>query len=245
MLRMVDDRPPGHNPALVPGGLAHRRTPGLGWAAQQPMKKYLVEFIGTFLFAVTIATAAVCGSAGELAPFAIGLVLMALVCAGGHVSGSHYNPAVTLGLLLRGRCERGDVAPYLLAQFAGAFVGGVAAQLMMPFATISPASLGASLPVLLAEFVVTYGLVFVFLNVATAKGTEGNSFYGAAIGGIVAAGYLTVGSISIGGFNPAVSFMLATVGRLQWQDIWMHLLPQILAAVAAAFSFRAIAPEDH
>lgn len=209
------------------------------------MKKYLVEFIGTFFLATTVATAAVLGTAGDYAPIAIGVVLMVMIYAGGHVSGGHYNPAVTLGVLLRGRCEKRDVLPFILAQLTGAFVGGVAAQLMVPTAPQVVAQVfPATLPVLLAEFLFTFALVYVVLNAATAKGTSGNSFYGAAIGLTVMVGAFTVGSISLGGFNPAVSLMLVTVGKLRGADVWMHLLPQILAAGAAAFSFRAILPDD-
>jgi aquaporin Z len=208
------------------------------------MKKYLVEFIGTFFLALTVATAAVLGTAGDYAPIAIGVVLMIMIYAGGHVSGGHFNPAVTLGVLLRGRCERRDVLPYIVAQLAGAFVGGVAAQLLVPAATVSPTALGNTLPVLLAEFLFTFALVYVVLNAATAKGTSGNSFYGAAIGLTVMVGAFTVGPISLGGFNPAVSLMLVTVGKLKAADVWMHLLPQIIGACAAAFAFRAILPDD-
>ena len=208
------------------------------------MRKYLVEFIGTFFLATTVATAAVLGTAGDFAPIAIGVVLMVMVYAGGHVSGGHFNPSVTLGVLLRGRCEKRDLLPFIIAQLTGAFVGGVAAQLMVPAATVTAAELPNTLPVLLAEFLFTFALVYVVLNSATAKGTSGNSFYGAAIGLTVMVGAFTVGPISLGGFNPAVSLMLVTVGKLRGADVWMHLLPQILAAGAAAFSFRAILPDD-
>lgn len=210
------------------------------------MKKYLVEFIGTFFLALTVATAAVLGTAGDYAPIAIGVVLMVMIYAGGHVSGGHFNPAVTLGVLLRGRCEKRDVLPYIIAQLAGAFVGGVAAQLLVPNPdpAVAAAALTSTLPVLLAEFLFTFALVYVVLHVATAKGTSGNSFYGAAIGLTVMVGAFTVGPISLGGFNPAVSLMLVTVGKLKGADIWMHLLPQIIGACAAAFAFRAILPDD-
>lgn len=208
------------------------------------MKKYLVEFLGTFFLALTVATAAVLGTAGDFAPIAIGVVLMIMIFAGGHVSGGHFNPAVTLGVLLRGRCEKRDVLPYIIAQIAGGFVGGVAAQLLVPDKTVATMVFGSTLPVLLAEFLFTFALVYVVLNVATAKGTSGNSFYGAAIGLTVMVGAFTVGPISLGGFNPAVSLMLVTVGKLRGADVWMHLLPQIIGGCAAAFAFRAILPDD-
>ncbi len=208
------------------------------------MKKYLVEFIGTFFLTATVATAAVCGTAGDFAPVAIGLVLMVMVFAGGHISGAHYNPAVTLGVLLRGRCEGRDAVPYVLAQLAGGFVGAVVSQVLVPTAVVKAQAFPSTLPPVLAEFIFTFALVYVVLQTATAKGTSGNSFYGLAIGSIVLVGAFTVGSISLGGFNPAVSFTLAIVGKLGWADLWIHLVPQLVAAVAAAFTFKALLPED-
>jgi aquaporin Z len=208
------------------------------------MKKYLAEFIGTFFLTATVATAAVRGTAGDFAPFAIGFVLMVMVFAGGHISGAHYNPAVTLAVLLRGRCEGRDALPYVLAQLAGGFVGAVVSQVLAPEAVVTCQMFSATLPPLMAEFLFTFALVFVVLNAATAKGTSGNSFYGLAIGGTLLVGALTVGSISLGGFNPAVSLTLALTGKLAWADIWIHWLPQLLAAVAAAFTFKALLPED-
>ncbi len=208
------------------------------------MKKYLVEFIGTFFLTATVATAAVRGTAGDFAPLAIGFVLMVMVFAGGHISGGHYNPAVTLGVLLRGRCEGRDAVPYILAQLAGGFVGAVVSSLLVPEAVVAAQQFKSTLPPLLAEFIFTFALVYVVLLTATAKGTSGNSFYGLAIGSTVTVGAFTVGSISLGGFNPAVSFTLALTGKLQWPDLWIHLLPQVVAAVAAAFTFKALLPED-
>ena len=213
------------------------------------MKKYLVEFIGTFFLTFTVATAAVYGSAPaegglSLAPFAIGLVLMVMIYAGGHVSGGHYNPAVTLGVFIRGRCDKKDVAPYIISQLLAAFVGGAAASVVTGESAASMMTFDNTGAVLLAEFLFTFALVFVVINTATATKNAGNSFYGLAIGGTVAAGALTVGGISLGGFNPAVSLMLAMSGKLGWADSWMHFLPQVLGGLAAGFAFKAICPED-
>ena len=84
------------------------------------MNKYATEFIGTFFLVLTIGCAVIAGAPGVIPPFAIGAALMVMVFAGGHVSGAHYNPAVTLGVFLHGRCPAGDVAPYMIAQAAGA-----------------------------------------------------------------------------------------------------------------------------
>src|SRR5215475_7895096 len=91
-----------------------------------PMKKYLVEFIGTFFLVFTIGMTVIDPGAGALAPLAIGSALMIMVYAGGHVSGGHYNPAVTIAVWLRGRCPTGDVGPYIGAQVAAAVVAAFA-----------------------------------------------------------------------------------------------------------------------
>ena len=84
------------------------------------MKKYLVEFIGTFFLVLTIGMTVIDPGAGNLAPLAIGSALMIMIYAGGHVSGAHYNPAVTLAVWLRGRCATADVPFYFIAQVLGA-----------------------------------------------------------------------------------------------------------------------------
>ena len=80
------------------------------------MNKYVAEFIGTFFLVLTVGCAAVLGLAGDFAPIAIGSALMVMIFAGGHVSGAHFNPAVTLAVFLRGKCPATDVAPYIGAQ---------------------------------------------------------------------------------------------------------------------------------
>src|SRR5579859_5974308 len=90
------------------------------------MDKYLVEFIGTFLLVLTVGCSVVIGGAGGIAPLAIGSALMVMIYAGGHKSGGHYNPAVTLGVWLRGRCAAKDVVPYWIAQLIGAAIAACA-----------------------------------------------------------------------------------------------------------------------
>src|ERR1700746_3763967 len=89
------------------------------------MNKYLAEFIGTFFLVLTIGCTGIGAGAGVIAPLAIGAVLMVMVFAGGHISGAHYNPAVTLGILIRGKVNASDVVPYWIAQFIGATVAAL------------------------------------------------------------------------------------------------------------------------
>src|ERR1700704_2278808 len=90
------------------------------------MNKYFAEFIGTFFLVLTIGCTVIEKGAGPLAPLAIGAVLMVMVFAGGHISGAHYNPAVTLGVWMRGKCDTKDVAPYIISQIAGAALAAFA-----------------------------------------------------------------------------------------------------------------------
>ena len=206
------------------------------------MNKYLAEFIGTFFLVLTIGCTVVGAGATVIAPLAIGAALMVMVFAGGHISGAHYNPAVTLAVLIRGKVKAADVVPYVIAQIAGAalaalvvgkcFRAGVAVTPMTPH-------VGAAL---LAEFLFTFALVYVVLNAATAEGTSGNSFYGLAIGMTVMAGAFAVGDISGGVFNPAVAVGISMLGLSSWSNIWIYLLAEFGAAIVAAIVFMLINP---
>src|ERR1700759_4668693 len=89
------------------------------------MNKYIAEFIGTFFLVLTIGCTGVGAGAGVIAPLAIGAALMVMIFAGGHISGAHYNPAVTLGVLIRGKVKAADVIPYWIAQVIGAVVAAL------------------------------------------------------------------------------------------------------------------------
>jgi aquaporin Z len=209
------------------------------------MKKYLVEFIGTFFLVFTIGMTVVAPGAGNLAPIAIGLALMAMVYAGGHVSGAHYNPAVTLAAFLRGKCPATDIVPYIIAQVGAATVAAFAVKALKTGLVTKAVALGGPmspevLPALLAEFLFTFALVWVVLNVATAKGTSGNSFYGAAIGMTVTAGAFSVGGISGAVFNPAVAVGVSIMGLISWGSFWIYLVGCFGGAIAAAFTYKAV-----
>lgn len=211
--------------------------------------KYLVEFVGAFFLVFTIGMTVI-GSGDNLvfAPIAIGSVLMVMVYAGGHISGGHYNPAVSLAVFLRTRNGSSPFSPrdlgiYWVVQIIGAVVAGF---LVLYFKNFPAVNLIAPDPVraLVAEFLFAFALCYVVLNVATAKGTAGNSFYGLAIGFTVLAGAFAVGSVSGGAFNPAVAVGLSVMGISAWQNIWYFLVGDLLAAVAAAFVFLAVNPQD-
>jgi len=200
--------------------------------------KLIAEFIGTFFLALTICTAAVHGSAGDYAPFAIAATLMVMIYAVGHISGAHFNPAVTVAVWLRGACEKSDVVPYISVQaLAGVLAAIVSQEILLAEPSVTAIDMDAT-NALAAEFLYTFALVYVILNVATSDATQGNGYYGAAISFVVLAGALTVGGISWGSFNPAVSGALLVSGAIELSDLWIHLVPQFLAGVLAVQAFN-------
>jgi aquaporin Z len=207
------------------------------------MAKYLTEFIGTFFLVLTIGCTVIPGAAGVIPPLAIGAALMVMVFAGGHVSGAHYNPAVTLGVFLRGRCPASDVAPYWVSQIAGALLASYVAAYLVG-GPKSPPLVPVLGPTFMAEFFFTFALVYVVLNVATAKGTAGNSFFGLAIGMTVMVGAFSVGGVSGGAFNPAVAIAVGVMGLVALSSIWIHIAANLLAGIVAAMVFRVVNPQD-
>jgi aquaporin Z len=207
------------------------------------VRKYATELIGTFFLVLTIGTTGIGGAAGVIPPLAIGAALMVMVYAGGHVSGAHYNPAVTLGVWLRGRLAAGEVIAYMISQVIGALLAAGAVSVLRHGVEVKAMS-PASGPALLAELLFTFALVYVMLNVATAKDTSGNSFYGLAIGLTVMAGAFAVGNISGGVFNPAVAVGISTLGLVVWSKFWVYFVSQFLGGAIAAATFRLLNPED-
>jgi aquaporin Z len=207
------------------------------------MKKYLVEFIGTFFLVLTVGMTVIDPGAGALAPLAIGSALMIMVYAGGHVSGGHYNPAVTLAVWLRGRCPQSDVLPYMGAQVAAGIVAAMIVLGLKGDPTVIPANLKV-FPALVAELIGTFALCYVVLNVATAKSTAGNSHYGLAIGFTVMVMAFALGGVSGGAFNPAVAIGITVMHLAKTSNLWIYLLGNFAAGALAAAAFKFINSED-
>jgi aquaporin Z len=208
------------------------------------MNKYVTEFIGTFFLLLTIGCAVLIGGAGVITPLAIGSALMVMIYAGGHVSGGHYNPAVTLGVWVRGRCETKDVGPYWVAQVAGAVVAALVMNYLSVGASPKPPMALRTGQALLSEFLYTFALVYVVLNSATAKANTGNSFYGLAIGLTVMTGAFAIGSITSAAFNPAVAIGISIMGISAWAHLWIYLVANFAGGFAAALAFKFINPND-
>jgi aquaporin Z len=206
------------------------------------MNKYLTEFIGTFFLVLTIGCTVIGGV--PFAPLAIGAALMVMIYAGGHVSGAHYNPAVTLAVWIRGRCDAKDVGPYMGAQVGGAILAALVVRFLTSTKTVMPLDITNVPAALLAEFLFTFALAYVVLNVATAKATAGNSFYGLAIGFTVMTGAFAVGSISGGAFNPAVAIGAGMMKLVNFSSIWIHLSADFAGGAIAGLVFKFINPKD-
>ncbi len=210
------------------------------------MRKYLAEFIGTFFLVVTVGLTGLPDPyTGVIAPLAIGSVLMVMIFAGEHVSGAHFNPAVTLAVWLRGRCATKDVPGYMLAQFLAALAAGAVAVYARNYYPNQPVKYELDLPrYLLLEFLFTFALCYVVLNVATSKDHPNNSFYGLAIGFTVLVGAFAAGPISGGAFNPAVALGICFMGLKTYAHLWVYLVANFAGGAAAAGAFRALNPED-
>lgn len=203
------------------------------------LRKLIVEFIGTFFLVLTIGQTVMGAkpdsAAAALAPVAIGSALMVMVYAGGHISGAHYNPAVTLAVWLRGKCTTAEMPAYMVTQVIGAVAAAFTVLFLKgnPHVATTPPTTAFTLT---SEFLFTFALCYVVLNVATARGTQGNSNYGLAIGFTVLAGAFASG----GAFNPAVAVGATLMGLSAPPAIWTFLVPEFLAGAVAALLFNAL-----
>ena len=200
------------------------------------MKKYAVEFIGTFFFVLTVGLTVIDPGAGIAAPLAIGSVLMVMVYAGGHISGGHYNPAVTLAVWMRGRCPAPDVPFYMIAQWLAAVAAGLLSLYLKGNPEITPMAPNV-VYALIVEFLFTFALAYVVLNTATSKNTVGNSYYGLAIGFTVVIAAYSAGAISGGAFNPAIALGITVMGISAVPNIWIFLVADFLGGAAPAVFF--------
>jgi aquaporin Z len=205
-------------------------------------RKLVVEFIGMFIFMFTVGMATNKAGAGVLAPLAIGSVLMVMVFAGGHVSGGHFNPAVSTAVLVRGRMTSTEWGAYAVTQVVAAALAGLVVRWVGGHESAAPVANSGKM--LVAEFLFTFALAWVVLHVATARGTLGNSFYGLAIGFTVVAGAFAVGGISGGVFNPAIAIGGMVTGLFKWSNIWIYLIAELLGAAAAATAFLYVLPGE-
>ena len=197
------------------------------------MKKYLVVFLGTFFLVLS----ALLGGGPAAAA-----VLVVMVYAGAHISGAHYNPAVSLGLLVRGKLSMTDMLGYWGSQV----VGGVLAAMLachLQGACGTPVAIANTSNAIIAEALGTFALAFVVITVATTKSLEGNQYFGLAIGGTVLAMALTLGSFSGGAFNPAVALGVA-VHTNNFANLWIYLVSCLGGGLLAGYVYNFLNSEN-
>ena len=200
-------------------------------------RKLVVEAIGTFFLVFTIGMTVLGTGAGALAPIAIGSALMVMVFAGGHISGAHYNPAVTLAVRLRRLATTAELGGYWVAQVAAAVTAAFVVRALLPDGIDVVAGDPDTLDVVIAEFLFTFALAWVVLNVATAPGTKGNSHYGLAIGFTVTAAAYAIGPVSGAALNPAVTVAVLLLGVIDVETALVMIAVQLAAGAVASLVF--------
>jgi aquaporin Z len=199
------------------------------------MKNYLVEFVGTFFLVLTVALS------GN--PLAIGLSLMVMIYMGGHISGAHYNPAVTIAVWIRGAIAGNQVPAYIVSQVLGSFAASYAAYFISGKALhVAPGAEFSFAQATVAEVLFTFALCSVVLAIATSEKTSGNYVYGWAIGATVIVGAYSVGTISGGAFNPAVGTGPALMdfinGGADFKHVFIYWLGPVAGGLLAAAFFK-------
>ena len=206
------------------------------------MKKYLAEGIGTFFLMLTMVMTANNGT-DNLSPAAIGLALAGLTYSGWHISNAHYNPVVTLAVLMCGKVDRTDALYYVVAQIAGAVLAALFGAFLLNCSEVIaiPTHLNKNgLCAFIAEFLGAFALVYVILNVAFTHRNADNSYYGLAIGFTLTGATWALGSISGGIFNPALALGASVAGMYEAADFWIYLIGTMLGAAAAASAFQVV-----
>ena len=205
------------------------------------MNKYVVEFIGTFFLVLTVVCTVNSDFGGAFQPIAIGSMLMVMIFAGGHISGAHFNPAVTLGVWMRGKCATSDIPGYVIAQLAGGALAAVIGGNILGKVPAAAATNMDIMPAMIAEILGTFALVWVILNVATAKSNAGNSHYGLAIGFTVTACAYALGGFGSGGcFNPAVALGTLMNGLNTAANIGPIIIANLIGGALAALAFKGL-----
>jgi aquaporin Z len=181
--------------------------------------KYTAEFIGTYFLVLTIGMNVLTGSVG--AAISIGGMLMVMIFSAGSISGAHFNPAVSFAVLLSAHPSRKTISlsnffVYTVFQCMGAWAAGLTYYSFTGHTfTLAPVGHYSWGPAMVCELLYSMALCYVVLNVATTKKSEGNQYFGLAIGFTVTAAALAIGGVSGCSLNPAVTFGLMSSAALQ------------------------------
>ncbi|MEL6673736.1 MAG: aquaporin [Bacteroidota bacterium] len=203
------------------------------------IKKYLTEFIGTFFLVLSIGMSL--GAGTDLAPFAMGFTLAAMMYMGYHISGAHFNPAFTLAVWIRGGISPQDGGLYWLSQILGGFAGGALAGLLVRADNfvfeLKPAAGDILVEAFLVECLFTFALALLFLHATTSNHTQGNSFYGMAMGTGLIAAVLAGQTISGAVFNPAVG-LGPNIIVASFSYLWLYAVAPLVGGALAGLVFR-------
>ena len=203
------------------------------------LKKLIAEFIGTFAL-VFIGTGSIVICPPIAVPLVFGLVIMVMIYSVGHISGAHFNPAVTLGFVVARRFPLKELGWYWGAQILGA----IAASFLVKFLFFSQDSIGVTIPLIfihkafLLELILTFILMFTIISVATDYRAQ-SPMAGLSIGGAVCLGAFIGGPLTGGSMNPARSFGPALIYS-QWSVHWLYWIAPMLGAVMAAITYESI-----
>ena len=213
---------------------------------RRALVKFTVEAIGTLLLVFAVGVAV--GGRSSLAPLAIGAVLIMMFYTGARFSGGHYNPAVTLAVLVRRRIGLRDAAAYWTVQLGSGLLAAVLVRTVVdPAELATTATSTLTGHILVAAFALqllfTFALCYVVLNVATSTRRSGSAVHGIAIGFIVASGALAVGAICGDVFGPADTVWTAVIGVFTWPTLWVYLLSQVVGGAAAGVVFLVLDPD--
>lgn len=208
------------------------------------MKKYLVEGIGAFFWVLTLVLSLNNG-AGSLAPLAIGAIVMVMTGISATASGAHFNPALSLAMLMRGHLDRITFPYYVLAQLLGGFVAALIAVFLLGCGNAGATNIqprfNDPICALLAEFIGAFLLIYTYLHM---ERSDNKSMTGYLVGGALLVALYAFGPVSGGAFNPAVGVGMIASGMAAWADIWIYLLGPLLGGAAAFTAFQAITEPD-
>ena len=208
------------------------------------LKKCLVEFIGTFFLVLTIGCSLFPNGEKSFPAIAIGFILMVMIYSGGHISGGHYNPAVSLAAAIRGALNWKDFVPYIISQFIGGAIAALAGGYLVAIPPYANETTYSMMPMIICEFLFTFALCYVVLNTATSEDTKGNSYYGLAIGSTVLVGLIATAGTCYGAFNPAVALGISFMGITQTKLILATVLTNFVAGAAAAGVYKITSNEQ-
>jgi len=198
------------------------------------LKQKFIEAIGTFFLFFVIGMNSLSPTMSATAPFSITGVLILIIYLGASISGSHYNPAVSISLYLNDKISLPKTLSYIVSQLFGVVIASLAVLFFMDTTVVSENDFTGS-KIFAAEYLFTFLLSLTVLMVAANPKSAGNSYFGIAIGLVVFVGICVVGPYSGAVFNPAILAGLVVVKVISINQIGYYLLAQVLGAITAGY----------